>query len=244
MHLLIPAAGSGRRMGAGHNKLFLPLRDRPVLAWTLEAIAATTSIEWIGILAQPEDRSTMQRIIDHDPISLPIEFIDGGSTRQASVYNGIQYLLAKGSISHVLIHDGARCLASPALFDRCSALLSQVDALIAAIPVKDTIKIAQPQKETSGIQWIQSTPERNRLWAAQTPQGFALPLLAQAHQQAVAEGWQVTDDAALFEKVGWRVALVEGEEMNLKITTPLDMIMAERILEEQTHARLPLLGGR
>jgi 2-C-methyl-D-erythritol 4-phosphate cytidylyltransferase len=242
MHLLIPAAGSGRRMGAGHNKLFLPLRDRPVLAWTLEAVAATTTIEWIGILSQPEDRSIMQEIIDQVAIALPIEFIDGGSTRQASVYNGIQYLLQKGSVSHVLIHDGARCLASPALFDRCSTLLSDVDALIAAIPVKDTIKIAQPQ--TNGIQWIQSTPDRSTLWAAQTPQGFALPLLAQVHQQAVVEGWQVTDDAALFEKVGWGVALVEGEETNLKLTTPLDMIMAERILEERSHARLPLLGGR
>ncbi|MEN9231927.1 MAG: 2-C-methyl-D-erythritol 4-phosphate cytidylyltransferase [Thermostichus sp. DG02_5_bins_236] len=230
MHLLIPAAGSGKRMGATVNKLLLPLLGQPILAWTLRAADRAHSIEWIGILAQPTDWPTIEAMLAAAPLATPVEMVQGGVTRQESVFNGIQHLWQQGHVERVLIHDGARCLATPELFDRCSAALQQVDGLIAAIPVKDTIKVTETGP--NGIQ-VQSTPERSRLWAAQTPQGFRLPLLWQAHQEAQTQGWQVTDDAALFEKLGWPVYIVEGEESNLKLTTPLDLLLATQILEQR-----------
>jgi 2-C-methyl-D-erythritol 4-phosphate cytidylyltransferase len=230
MHLLIPAAGSGKRMGATVNKLLLPLLGRPILAWTLEAAARACSIEWIGILCQPPDWPAIEAIVAAVAPAKPVQLLLGGATRQESVYRGVEYLYSLGTVERVLIHDGARCLATPALFDRCSAALQQVDGLIAAIPVKDTIKVTESGPK--GIR-IQATPERSRLWAAQTPQGFRLPLLWQAHREALAQGWQVTDDAALFEKLGWPVYIVEGEESNLKLTTPLDMLLAAQILQQR-----------
>jgi 2-C-methyl-D-erythritol 4-phosphate cytidylyltransferase len=230
MHLLIPAAGSGKRMGAAVNKLLLPLLGQPILTWTLQAADRARSIEWIGILSQPGDWPAIEQILASIELATPVQLLQGGATRQESVYRGVEYLYGRGTVERVLIHDGARCLATPELFDRCSAALEQVDGLIAAIPVKDTIKVTETGPK--GIQ-IQSTPERSRLWAAQTPQGFRLSLLWQAHREALAQGWQVTDDAALFEKLGWPVYIVEGEESNLKLTTPWDLVLAEQILQQR-----------
>lgn len=228
MHLLIPAAGSGRRMGADQNKLLLPLLDRPVIAWTLQAAQNSHTIQWIGLLAQPKDYPAFQTLLDRLDLSLPVEIIEGGSTRQESVSRGVNHLMDKGDVEHVLIHDGARCLVSPELLDRCSVALNEVNGLIAAIPVKDTIKIVE--ENPVFYNRIESTPDRKRLWAAQTPQGFLLPLLDQAHEKAIEQGWEVTDDAALFERLDLPVYIVDGEETNLKITTPLDLIMAEVLL--------------
>ncbi|MBD2104338.1 2-C-methyl-D-erythritol 4-phosphate cytidylyltransferase [Leptolyngbya sp. FACHB-261] len=225
MYLLIPAAGSGRRMGADRNKLLLKLGQRPLLAWTLLAAAASSSIGWIGIIGQPEDWPDFKAILADLKLSLPVELIRGGDTRQQSVYRGLQALPAEAK--QVLIHDGARCLATPALFDRCTAALQTSQGLIAAVPVKDTIKVVGSE----GL--IQDTPDRNQLWAAQTPQGFEVSLLKQAHQQAIEQGWEVTDDAALFERVGLPVSIVEGEETNLKLTTPVDLAIAEFILKSR-----------
>jgi 2-C-methyl-D-erythritol 4-phosphate cytidylyltransferase len=127
----------------------------------------------------------------------------------------------------VLIHDGARCLVTPNLFDACSDAILHCSGLIAAIPVKDTIKVV----DDNGI--ITSTPERKQLWAAQTPQGFDVNLLKHCHAEGVRQGWEVTDDAALFEKCGLEVRIVPGEETNLKITTPQDLAIAEFILSHR-----------
>jgi 2-C-methyl-D-erythritol 4-phosphate cytidylyltransferase len=128
----------------------------------------------------------------------------------------------------VLIHDGARCLATPDLFDRCAAAIQHYMGLIAAVPVKDTIKIVDFQTQN-----IQSTPDRSLLWAAQTPQGFNVEQLKLCHEQGKQAGWEVTDDAALFERCELSVKIVEGEETNLKITTPVDLAIAEFILRQR-----------
>lgn len=225
MHLLIPAAGMGKRMGSNRNKLLLELRSQSLLSWTLLAAEVAPAIGWIGIISQPTDWQDFQDIISQYKLTKPVEFIKGGSTRQESVYNGLQALPADAR--KVLIHDGARCLTTPNLFDRCAAALANCAGLIAAVPVKDTIKVV----DQSGT--IQSTPNRSQLWAAQTPQGFDVDLLKQCHQQGINEGWEVTDDAALFEKCGLKVQIVEGEETNLKVTTPQDLAIAEFILESR-----------
>ena len=226
LHLLIVAAGSGRRMGSERNKLLLPLEGRPLLAWTLEAALASRSIEWIGLVGQERDRQDIEAIVASFQAPKPVQWVQGGDSRQASVANGLTALPVRAE--HVLIHDGARCLAEPELFDRCSrSLLSTGEALIAATPVVDTIK------QVDGQQCIVHTPPRAALWAAQTPQGFPVEQLRQAHRRALDEGWEGTDDAALFERLGWPVRVLEASGANLKITTPLDLELAAALLRRR-----------
>lgn len=224
MYLLIPAAGSGRRMGSDRNKLLLDLLGKPIIAWTLLAAEASQTIKWIGIMGQPIDWDDFKSIMQSLQLTKPVHFIQGGATRQESVYNGLQALPPEAE--QVLIHDGARCLATPNLFDRCSEALKTCDGFVAAIPVKDTIKIV-----ASGV--VEATPDRSQLWAAQTPQGFSVPLLKKCHAEGRANGWEVTDDAALFEQCQLAVQIVEGEETNLKVTTPVDLAIAEFILRQR-----------
>jgi 2-C-methyl-D-erythritol 4-phosphate cytidylyltransferase len=225
VYLLIPAAGSGRRMGSSRNKLLLDLFGKPLIAWTLLAAEASQTIEWISIIGQPDDWDDFKAIVAALKGSKPVHFIQGGSTRQESVYNGLQGL--PRNAEHVLIHDGARCLATPDLFDRCSKALLTCDGFIAAIPVKDTIKVV----DATGV--VEKTPDRAQLWAAQTPQGFSVSLLKACHERGKQNGWEVTDDAALFEQCGLAVNIVEGEETNLKVTTPVDLAIAEFILRQR-----------
>lgn len=234
MHLLIPAAGMGRRMGSEfatrglrqRNKLLLELLGKPLLAWTLLAAENSPSIEWIGIIGQPKDFADFQHILSQLNLTKSVELIVGGDTRQESVYNGLQALPDRAE--RVLIHDGARCLATPKLFDRCTTALETCQGLIAAIPVKDTIKIVNDQEI------IINTPNRSNLWAAQTPQGFEVQLLKRCHAQGKEKGWSVTDDAALLEKCQLPVKIVQGEETNLKVTTPVDLAIAEFILRQRS----------
>jgi 2-C-methyl-D-erythritol 4-phosphate cytidylyltransferase len=225
MHLLIPAAGMGKRMGSDRNKLFLTLHGKPILAWTLLAAEAAQSIQWIGIIVQPSDRPGIEDLLGQLSLTKPVVIVLGGDTRQASVYNGLQGLPLMAE--RVLIHDGARCLGSAELFDRCTLALNDCDGLVAAVPVKDTIKIVNDQLT------VTSTPNRSHLWAAQTPQGFRTQLLKDCHDQGRKMGWEVTDDAALFERCGLPVKIVMGEESNLKITTPTDLPIAEFILSQR-----------
>ncbi len=212
-------------MGHDRNKLLLGLLGLPILGWTLKAAAAARSIEWIGIICQPLDRPDFEAIVDRLGLDLPVDFIQGGDTRQESVYNGLKGL--PKDAAGVLIHDGARCLATPGLFDRCTAALETCDGFIAATAVKDTIKVVDASLT------VCDTPDRAKLWAAQTPQGFKVQPLKDCHDRGKAEGWVVTDDAALFERAGRSVQIVEGEETNLKVTTPVDLTIAEFILRQR-----------
>ena len=220
----------GRRMGSDRNKLLLRLREQPLITWTLLAAEKARHISWIGIIAQPADWSDLKEILAKATSTKPVQLIQGGATRQESVYNGLQGLPTEAE--QVLIHDGARCLATPELLDRCAEAIRHCPGLIAAVPVKDTIKVV----DETGL--IQSTPDRRQLWAAQTPQAFDVQLLKQCHAEGRRQGWEVTDDAALFEKCGLSVRIVEGEETNLKLTTPVDLAIAEFILATSAGRRL------
>ncbi len=224
-HLLIPAAGVGKRMGGDRNKLRLTLLGKPLLAWTLIAAEQAEQISWIGLIGQSVDFPTWEQMLSELSLTKPVTLIQGGATRQESVYNGLQALPA--DTEGVLIHDGARCLASPELLNRCAEALKQHAGFIAAVPVKDTIKVVDDQRQ------IESTPNRDRLWAAQTPQGFDAQKLKTCHEAGLREGWEVTDDAALFERLNLPVHIVEGEETNLKLTTPSDLAIAELILRQR-----------
>ena len=229
MHLLIVAAGSGRRMGAAANKLLLPLLGRPVLAWTLEAALASEAIRWIGIVGQPVDAEAVAAIVAAAGADRPVQWILGGDTRQESVRRGLAAL--PQTADGVLIHDGARCLVEPSLFGRCAEAVGRGEAVIAATPVTDTIK------QVDGDGRISATPDRQTLWAAQTPQGFPVATLTQAHARAEAEGWSVTDDASLFERLGLPVRVLEASPSNIKLTTPIDLTLAEAVLTARAQQR-------
>ena len=223
MHLLIAAAGSGRRMGATRNKLLLPLFGQPVLAWTLQAALAAETIHWIGIIGQEIDRSEILDLVGGAP--KPVVWIAGGDSRQESVERGLAGLPT--AAKHVLIHDGARCLATPDLFNRCAEAVRGGQAVIAATPVTDTIK----KVDESGL--ITATPNRAELWAAQTPQAFSVDELRQGHREARANGWTVTDDASLYERLGWPVNVLDAGPSNIKVTTPFDLTVAAAVLAER-----------
>ena len=223
MHLLIAAAGSGRRMGATRNKLLLPLSGQPVLAWTLQAAFEAETIDWIGIIGQEIDRAAILALVEGAP--KPVAWIAGGDSRQESVERGLAGL--PDQAQHVLIHDGARCLASPDLFNRCSDAVRNGKAVIAATPVTDTIK----RVDESGV--ITATPNRSELWAAQTPQAFAVDELRQGHREARTNGWTVTDDASLYERLGWPVNVLDAGPSNIKVTTPFDLTVAAAVLAER-----------
>jgi 2-C-methyl-D-erythritol 4-phosphate cytidylyltransferase len=222
VHLLIACAGSGRRMGAERNKLLLEVAGRPVLAWTLAAALAAPEIRWIGIVGQPVDQAAIEALVAAAQPDRPVVWIQGGDTRQDSVANGLAALPAEAEA--VLIHDGARCLVEPELIARCVAAVNAGEAVIAAAPVTDTIK----RVDGEGV--IQDTPDRAVLWGAQTPQGFPVVQLRQAHARAAAEGWSVTDDASLFERLGWAVKVIPAPPSNIKITTPFDLTIAAAVL--------------
>ncbi len=220
MHLLIAAAGSGSRMGADRNKLLLNVAGKAVLEWTLKAALASKAINWIGIIGQPKDKSSICSIIENSVAS--VKWINGGSTRQKSVQLGLAALPVNAK--SVMIHDGARCLVSPLVFDEIAKIVSNGQAVIAASQVTDTIK----KVDKDGV--IIESPPRSGLWAAQTPQGFPVNKLKHAHSEAIAKGWNVTDDASLFERLGLPVKIYDAGPSNIKVTTPFDLVIAESLL--------------
>ncbi len=220
MHLLIAAAGSGSRMGADRNKLLLKVAGKTVLEWTLKAAFASQAINWIGIVGQPKDKRSICSLL-HDSVK-SVEWINGGSTRQQSVQLGLNAL--PDDAKFVLIHDGARCLVRSLVFDEIAKIVSNGNAVIAASQVTDTIKIVDNNNE------IIDSPPRSVLWSAQTPQAFPVDKLKFAHLEAISKGWDVTDDASLFERLGLPVKIYDAGPSNIKVTTPFDLVIAESLL--------------
>ena len=222
MHLLIPAAGSGSRMKAGKNKLLIELEGESLIYWTLKSIFSSISISWVGIIGQPKDKELLLNSVKN--FSNQVKWINGGETRQESVFNGLNSL--PKDAKKVLIHDGARCLITPELINKCAAELEKNEAVILATQVTDTIKIVDVEG------FIKDTPNRQYLWAAQTPQGFLVDSLKKAHKIAIDKNFIVTDDASLFEMLNWKVKIIEGNYSNIKVTSPIDLKIAKLFLKD------------
>ncbi len=217
---VIVAAGRGRRMGAPGNKVFLPLGGRPILAHTLAAFEACAVVEALAVVVAPGERERAAEICAAAGCRKVTAIVEGGAERQDSVRAGLAALDTEG----VLVHDAARPLVTPERIDACRRAAEEHGAAALAVPVKDTIKV------TDDDGWIVATPERRTLWAVQTPQAFVRSELAEAHRLALADGVMATDDAMLLERLGRRIAVVEGDYGNVKITTPEDLWLAERLL--------------
>lgn len=231
---LLAAAGRGTRLGGPVPKAFVQLRGRSLLERSLQAMLTSEIVDEIIVLvsADMEDyaRELLRRhaLLDA-PEGVPVRLVHGGGERADSVWAGLQ------AIGHeeaaVLIHDSARALTPPGLIARVArTVLDGAPAVIPVLPVADTIK----QVDASGSR-VLGTPNRADLRAVQTPQGFHLGTLRAANERYFAEaapGFTPTDDASLMEWFGVEVTCVQGDPMAFKVTTPIDMMLAQRITDE------------
>lgn len=217
---VIAAAGSSSRMG-GRDKLAEPLDGIPVILRTLAAVEAVPEILEIVVVTREDRVEEYRRLLGQ--CSRLRAVVPGGSTRQESVRNGVRALSPDCTLA--AIHDGARPLVTPEVFARCIEAARSCGAATAAVPVKDTIKLADEAGR------VLDTPDRSRLWAVQTPQIFDRERYLRAAEEAERRGLSCTDDCQLFEAMGWEVQLVMGDYRNLKLTTPEDFLAAGAYLE-------------
>lgn len=224
---LVAAAGSSSRMG-GINKLLEPLDGIPVLVRTLTALERAQRVDSIVIATREEDLITVSQLCKTYGITKCTKVIRGGEDREHSVL--LAALEAEPDTELLAVQDGARPLVSPVLIDRVIEAAQRCGAAAPAIPVKDTIKTVREDGA------VEETLERSRLRAVQTPQVFEASLLKAALQAALEEGAVLTDDCSAVERLGKVVYLIEGEETNLKITTPTDLILAEALLAAEEDA--------
>lgn len=223
--VLIPAAGMGRRMQASLNKQYLLLDDRPILAHTLALFEDHPRIDHIYVVSPGEEIPFCRReVVQRYAFRKVREVIAGGVERQDSVYNGLRACCAEAD-DVVLIHDGVRPFFPPRMLAAVIDTAARVGGCVVGVPVKDTIK-----EVADGV--VCGTPERGRLWQAQTPQAFRYALIRNAYERACADGWRGTDDASLVERLGLPVAMLEGSYRNIKITTPEDLVLARAFLAE------------
>jgi len=225
---LVAAAGSSQRMG-GANKLLQPLEGVPVLVRTLAALQVAGGVDEIVVAAREEDIVEVSQLCRTYGITKCSKVVRGGESRVHSVL--LAALEAGPEPELLAVHDGARPLVTPELIDRVIAAAARCDAAAPAVAVKDTVKFV---REDGGVE---ETLDRERLRAVQTPQVFQADLLKAALQSALEREDPVTDDASAVERLGKVVFLVEGEEENLKITTPADMILAEAVVRAREEGR-------
>ena len=224
---LIPAAGKGHRMTHSVKKPYLKLAHMPILAHTIQRFEQNTAVDAIFVIVDEADFGECRAtVLEPYSFTKVQKLVAGGETRQMSVYNGIHAL--SPDIDFVIVHDGVRPFVTDETIFACLTAADECGAAVAAVPVKDTIKVADENA------FIVETPARERLWAVQTPQVFRKSLLKEAHQIARERQLTVTDDAALVEQLGFPVKLVMGSYANLKITTPVDLSVAEVLLSDPT----------
>ena len=222
---LIPAAGMGKRMGAGINKQYLQLGGVPILAHTLRVFEDSPHIAGICLVIPADEIDyCREQVVSLFGFRKVLEIVPGGRERQNSVMNGLNALQRHAAPQDViLIHDGVRPFITGDLLQRAIDTARNYDGALVAVPAKDTIKTVRDDVVTG-------TPPRKTLWQAQTPQGFRYDVIARAHELAEKEGYRGTDDASLVEWHGGEVRIVMGDYRNIKITTPEDLILAEAFL--------------
>jgi len=235
--IVIPAAGQGKRMGVGYNKQFLSLMGQPILAHTVRLFQESSFVSEIVIVGAESDLLVIKEIVNFYKFDKVVAISQGGAQRQASVHAGVQAL--SPTIQRVVVHDGARPLLTLQAFHRFLGETEDFSAAIMGIQLKDTIK----RVDISGK--VLETLPRVRLRAVQTPQIFERGILEEAHNEAASVGYYGTDDAALLEWMGYPVQMVEGSQENIKVTTPDDLWLAERILamREARSAMLDICGS-
>ncbi len=210
-------------MGGEVSKQYLSLADRPILAHTLALFDSHPQIDAIYLLVPAEDCADCRRqIVERYGFAKVRGVVPGGAERQQSVANGLRACGAAPD-DIILVHDGVRPFFPPELIPAVIETARRVGGCVVGVPVKDTIKTVVEGR-------IVETPDRRRLWQAQTPQAFPFAVLEQAYASAAAEGFAGTDDASLVERLGLPVAMLRGDYRNIKLTTPEDLVLARAFL--------------
>lgn len=228
LSVIIPAAGSGVRMGSDTPKPFIEVGGRPLLEHTVSRflkselvgqIIIATSSAYIEVIEEFE-------ILRQQPDEVQIKVVEGGRERQYSIYNALQHVA--DAMELVAVHDAVRPFIRPELIERCVKAAAEHGGAVVGVPAKDTIK------EVDKNALVLATPDRSRLWQAQTPQVFRKELLLKAYDSAFMDDFLGTDDASLVERIGGHIKMVEGDRENLKITYPIDLKIAELILASES----------
>lgn len=218
--VMMPAAGSGQRMGAGYNKLFLMLGNKPIFIHTLQVFEEDPACEGIILAVKPEERAEIEEMLNRFDITKVRALVDGGTERQYSVAACIQAHAEKGI---VLVHDAARPFIRRSVIVELVETATKYGAAIAGVKAKDTMKLAP-----GGI--VEETVDREMLWIVQTPQAFQYDVLKKASDSAEMDGFLGTDESMLVERLGHPVRIVEGTYDNVKITTQEDLVFGEVLL--------------
>ena len=223
--VVIVAAGTGSRMNMGINKQFIKLEGKEIIAYTIEKFYNNSNIEDIVVVVKEDESEFLKKEILDKYNFKNVKIAYGGKERQDSVYNGLKLLDEKCDV--VLIHDGARPFVSDKIIDKSIEEAKEHKAIVVGVPVKDTIKVIDNDKN------IVDTPNRNVLWAVQTPQTFDYNILIDAYKDAFKNKFYGTDDAMLVERIGYKVKMLEGSYNNIKITTQEDLNIGSQILRVQ-----------
>lgn len=221
--VVLPAAGSGKRMGAGQNKLFLELLEKPILIHTLEVFEQDENCTGIWLAVKPEERAVIQKMLANYGISKVKGLPDGGAERQHSVHACMKEM---EQVDIVLVHDAARPFITRDIIANLVQSANNFGAAIAGVRAKDTMK-----KVRNGI--IEETVDRESLWMIQTPQAFRFDLIVEAEDVAEKVGFLGTDEAMLVERLGHEVHIVESNYENVKMTTKEDLLFGEAILRKR-----------
>jgi 2-C-methyl-D-erythritol 4-phosphate cytidylyltransferase len=223
--VLVPAAGRGERLGAGVAKAMRPVRGEPLVAHAVRTLLSAPSVDLVVVAAPPEDADAMREVLVELFGGAPLRVVAGRDTRQESVAAALTAL--PPDVDVVLVHDAARAFAPVDLVERVVvAVREHGGAVVPCLPVRDTVRTR------TGAQ-----ADRADLQVVQTPQGFVRAQLEEAHRRAAAEHRQATDDAVLVEAVGGAVTVVAGSEEAFKVTTPIDLLLAQAILDLRAGAR-------
>ncbi|XJZ27414.1 2-C-methyl-D-erythritol 4-phosphate cytidylyltransferase [Bacillota bacterium Lsc_1132] len=225
--VIIPAAGQGKRMGAGKNKLLIELNGMPVFIHTLMVFEKDERCDGIILAIHPQDEWEFTSLLEKYKITKVKGLVHGGKERQHSIYHALKTVKSNGV---VLVHDGARPFIKKEFIHRLTETAETTGAAIIGVPVKDTMK-----KVKDAV--VVETVERSSLWVAQTPQAFHMSILLKAYEQAEKDQFVGTDDASLVERIAVPVTIVEGDYDNIKLTTPEDLFFAEAILKKQNRYR-------
>jgi len=227
---VIPAAGSGVRMGSDRAKQFLDLDGRPLLAMTLKPFQLCRKVDAIILVVPSGDvDSCVEGIVEPFGLDKVLKVVPGGKLRQDSVRLGVE--AAKGDYGLVLIHDGARPMITEGLIEKVIDAAMTHRAVITGLPARETVK------EIDHTSQVIKTYDRKIVWLVQTPQAFRYEDILLAHRTAVNEGWEeATDDAFLVERLGIPVHVIDGSENNIKITTPHDLEMAKFLIGSKARS--------
>ncbi|MDO8535979.1 MAG: 2-C-methyl-D-erythritol 4-phosphate cytidylyltransferase [Candidatus Omnitrophota bacterium] len=218
---IVPAAGSGKRLGARDKKPFVLLAGKPLISYALKALDSSKYIDQIYVAADPSSIGRLKRIIDRHGIRKVVRVIAGADTRAGSVKNCFD--LVDPLCDIVLIHDGARPFPEDSDIANSVLLAGKFGGCITAIPMTDTVKLAGKDL------FVKKTIDRNSLWRAQTPQAFRYAILKKALNR-IKDISDITDDASMLERLGKRIKILKGSPRNIKVTTKEDLQIAEVLI--------------